>query len=70
MIAKRLFAPLLVAAPLLGGCVIQAGDTYAAPRAAPAPVEATAPVAAPKKAKNVILFIGDGMGISTIIERV
>jgi alkaline phosphatase len=48
----------------LGGCVIQAGDTYATPRTASAPAAAPAP--APKKAKNVILFIGDGMGISTI----
>ncbi len=65
MTTKRLFAPLLAAAAVpLGGCVIQAGDTYAAPRAAPAPLQAAAP--APAKAKNVILFIGDGMGISTI----
>ncbi|MEO0419959.1 MAG: alkaline phosphatase [Pseudomonadota bacterium] len=64
MTAKRLMAPLLAAAAFgLGGCVVQAGDTYAAPRQAPPP---PAPVEAPAKAKNVILFIGDGMGISTI----
>ena len=66
MTTKRLFAPLLVAAALpLGGCVIAAGDTYvesASPRAESAPVEAPAKA----RAKNVILFIGDGMGISTI----
>ncbi|MEL6486221.1 MAG: alkaline phosphatase, partial [Pseudomonadota bacterium] len=63
MTMKRFVTPLLVAAALpLGGCVIKAGDTYAAPRAA-AP---TAPAPQTKTAKNVILFIGDGMGISTI----
>jgi len=68
MTAKRpfapLFAPVLLGAALtLGGCVIQAGDTYAA---LPAPRAAPVQAAAPAKAKNVILFIGDGMGISTI----
>ncbi|MEO0588955.1 MAG: alkaline phosphatase [Pseudomonadota bacterium] len=65
MTVKRFLAPLAFAAALpLGGCVIQAGDTYAAPRAAPTAAAAPAPRA--KTAKNVILFIGDGMGISTI----
>ncbi len=70
MTAKRPFAQFLapilataIALPL-GGCVIAAGgDTYvesASPRAEAAPASARA------KAKNVILFIGDGMGISTI----
>ncbi|MEM6585674.1 MAG: alkaline phosphatase [Pseudomonadota bacterium] len=42
-------------------------DTYV-DRVVPAdaPAVAQRPVAAPTKAKNVILFIGDGMGISTI----
>lgn len=62
--SKRHFAMLIATAALpLGGCVIQAGDTYTGvpvARAAPAPVTEAA------RAKNVILFIGDGMGISTI----
>lgn len=63
MISKRAFAPILAVASLsLGGCVIQGGDTYTT---RPAPVQQAAP-AKPAKAKNVILFIGDGMGISTI----
>ncbi|MEO1730671.1 MAG: alkaline phosphatase [Pseudomonadota bacterium] len=62
MLPTRVFAFALAAASLpLGGCVIQGGDSYTS-RAAPAPQAAPAP----KKAKNVILFIGDGMGISTI----
>ncbi|MEM6476491.1 MAG: alkaline phosphatase [Pseudomonadota bacterium] len=59
----RSFALMLVSAALsLGGCVYNGGDRYT-PAATERPV-ATAP--AEKKAKNVILFIGDGMGISTI----
>ncbi len=71
MTAKRPIAPLIApfllgAALTLGGCVIQAGDTYAA---APTPRAAPVQAAAPAKAKNVILFIGDGMGIFTGIAR-
>lgn len=66
MTAKRLLAPVLAALALsLGGCVVAAGDTYvesASPRVASK--QSAAPATA--KAKNVILFIGDGMGISTI----
>ena len=66
---KRPFAASLIAAVALplGGCVTASGDTYV-DRAVPAdaPTVAQTPVAAPTKAKNVILFIGDGMGISTI----
>ncbi len=64
MFAKRHFAILLATAALpLGGCVIQGGDTYSGVADRPAPV-AQAPQS--ERAKNVILFIGDGMGISTI----
>lgn len=65
MTVKRFLAPLAFAAALpLGGCVIKGGDTYVAPRTPPAADVAPAPQT--KTAKNVILFIGDGMGISTI----
>lgn len=43
---------------------VQTGDSYYV--AANAAVDARAQGIAPKKAKNVILFIGDGMGISTL----
>ena len=72
MTAKRLLAPLIATAALpLGGCVIAAGDTYVEASsqraAAQDPIrQAPAAATAAKKAKNVILFIGDGMGISTI----
>ncbi|KPF63916.1 alkaline phosphatase [Porphyrobacter sp. AAP60] len=56
MTPSRVLIALVAAALPLGACA-----TTAEPR--PAPV---AQLAAPAKAKNVILFIGDGMGISTI----
>jgi alkaline phosphatase len=66
MLLKRALFPLIAATSIpLGGCVIQGGDNYTAPRASAQPVAQPA-APAPKKAKNVILFIGDGMGISTI----
>lgn len=72
MTAKRPFKPFIAAvlfgaALPLGGCVVTAGDTYSVPAAAPAAAPAS-PRAAPAtaKAKNVILFIGDGMGVSTV----
>ncbi|MEP1605746.1 MAG: alkaline phosphatase, partial [Marinomonas sp.] len=53
---------IAVAALPLGACSYdQSGQSVAS---TPAPVMQQAE--APKKAKNVILFIGDGMGISTI----
>ena len=45
----------------LGACATTQGSTAPVASASPA-----APAQAPAKAKNVILFIGDGMGISTI----
>ena len=57
---KRNFAALLAATTLsLGACTTDGGAQSIA--SASQPVEAEAP-----RAKNVILFIGDGMGISTI----
>ncbi len=67
MSVSRFSAAILASAALtLGGCVIQAGDTYNGsasnrPAVAAAPAYEEAP-----RAKNVIMFIGDGMGISTI----
>ncbi|WP_299196167.1 alkaline phosphatase [uncultured Erythrobacter sp.] len=67
MTAKRFTAALLASASLtLGGCVIQAGDTYSGSAANRPVIEADPDVAEAPRAKNVILFIGDGMGISTI----
>ena len=43
---------------------VQAGDSYYVK--ASAAVKGRAAERAPKKAKNVILFVGDGMGITTI----
>lgn len=71
MIPTRALIALLAAALPVGGCVTTINtngatgysDARRAPAAAPAPAKAPA---APGKAKNVILFIGDGMGISTI----
>ena len=58
-------ALLLCSAALpLGGCVVQSGDVYTTGSASTA--VRPAPEAPRAKAKNVILFIGDGMGISTI----
>lgn len=68
MSAKRLLAPILrptllaAAAVPLAGCVIQAGDTYTS-TVAERPANTWQEEG---RAKNVILFIGDGMGISTI----
>ena len=57
MSIRTIFLATTAAALALGGCTAtMAGE---APQAA-----ATAP--APTKAKNVILFIGDGMGVSTV----
>jgi alkaline phosphatase len=59
MIRNPMFAPLMLGAALsLGACSTDGGN---APLAS-----VSQPVATPAKAKNVILFIGDGMGISTI----
>ncbi len=59
LIGKRIAAALLATVALpLGGCVIQGGDTYTSTSAPPQDQQ--------PRAKNVILFIGDGMGISTI----
>ena len=60
-----------VAAPVLAGPVLETpvkDDFWAAGRAALA--ERMAVVNRPKRARNVILMIGDGMGIATIIERI
>jgi len=63
MNVKRAFLPLFVAASVsLGGCVYDGGQ-----RSVPSASDlAKSGSVAPAKAKNVILFIGDGMGISTI----
>ena len=55
---RALFTLALAAVPL-GGCATTASSDVAA---APQPAASVAPA----KAKNVIVFIGDGMGISTI----
>lgn len=62
MTTIRAMIALLAAALPLGGCVTTINTTGLSD-ARPAPM---AEAAAPKQAKNVILFIGDGMGISTI----
>lgn len=62
MIRTRSFSALLVGAALsLGACSTDQGTTSVA--SASQPVAATP---ASENARNVILFIGDGMGISTI----
>lgn len=61
-IFRRSSLVLALAAVPLGACSYDQGARGVA--SAPAPVMEQAQ--APKKAKNVILFIGDGMGISTI----
>lgn len=62
MIRNRSFASLLVGAALtLGACSTDGSNASLASASQPV---ATAP--SPARAKNVILFIGDGMGISTI----
>ncbi len=69
MTMKKIAAALIATIALpLGGCVIQEGDTYtsAAAPAPGAPETGTSEAATEPRAKNVILFIGDGMGISTI----
>jgi alkaline phosphatase len=62
-ITRAMIALLAAAALPLGGCVatINTNGATGYSDARPAPV-----AKAPSKAKNVILFIGDGMGISTI----
>lgn len=56
----RLLAAILTTTALsLGACTMSEGNAPLASASATAPAEAP-------KAKNVILFIGDGMGISTI----
>lgn len=65
MTTTRAVIALLAAALPLSGCMttINTNGATGYSDARPAPV---AQPAAPRKAKNVILFIGDGMGISTI----
>ncbi len=59
---KRLAAAIFATTALsLGACTMQGGSAPLASASQPASVVADAP-----RAKNVILFIGDGMGISTI----
>ncbi len=68
MTLTRTFGLILAGAALpLGGCVYNGGQKYV-PNASDLAAQeaATAPAATEKKAKNVILFIGDGMGVSTI----
>lgn len=59
---------LALAGLSLSGCVYNGGQKYVPTASDLAARDAaiSAEQAAPKKAKNVILFIGDGMGISTI----
>jgi alkaline phosphatase len=71
MIRTRPFNCLLALAALpLAACQTAEGGTSVASASAPAPEltseSAQKPAPEPSKAKNVILFIGDGMGISTI----
>ncbi|MFU7526904.1 alkaline phosphatase [Qipengyuania sp. ASV99] len=73
MITKRIFASLLASAALpLGACsttVNYYGEergVQSVPLAQAGAVEMPADVQKSPRAKNVILFIGDGMGISTI----
>ncbi len=65
MTPTRALIALIVAALPLGGCVATI-NTNGATGYSDARPAALAQPAAPRKAKNVILFIGDGMGISTI----
>ncbi|QUL37088.1 alkaline phosphatase [Erythrobacter sp. JK5] len=65
MISSTKFAAALAFAALpLAACSTTNNYTYPDSAAGSAEVARTAP--APQRAKNVILFIGDGMGISTI----
>ena len=62
MIRSRPFTALLFGAALsLGACSTDNGSAQMQSAS-----QLVSQEAAPKKAKNVILFIGDGMGISTI----
>jgi alkaline phosphatase len=65
MTTTRALIALLAAALPLGGCVTTINTNGAAGYSDARPAQ-VAQAAAPGKAKNVILFIGDGMGISTI----
>ena len=68
MTATRPLAALLAAILPLGGCVASINNNYATGYSDDGRIETAraAPAPSPAKAKNVILFIGDGMGISTI----
>jgi alkaline phosphatase len=62
MICSRPFwIALLTTALSLAGCSAHAGGSPIAPTAIPEPG-----LAAEQRARNVILFIGDGMGVSTV----
>lgn len=70
MTAYRLLAPLIAAlttaaAPALAADLPQAHDVYFA-RSEARLAEIAAQKAPPRRAKNVILFIGDGMGLTTV----
>jgi alkaline phosphatase len=65
MTTTRALIALLAATLPLGGCVTTINTNGAAGYSDARPAQ-VAQAAAPGKAKNVILFIGDGMGISTI----
>ncbi len=59
-----LAATLALAALPLGACSTTTYNTYGAEPAGASQAASQAPQ--PKRAKNVILFIGDGMGVSTV----
>ena len=61
---RTLAAILATTALSLGACTTDGGSAPIASASTPAP--AAAPASEQPRAKNVILFIGDGMGISTI----
>ncbi len=62
MTSKPAIAFLLASASLSLGACAYTGQPQSTPRAADLAMDETAPT----RAKNVILFIGDGMGVSTV----
>ncbi len=63
----RILAALVATTALsLGACTTDDGTAPVASASSRAPAASTPPPAPAERAKNVILFIGDGMGISTI----
>ena len=66
MTGLRIALAIGTSALTLGGCATASADRPMEAARFPAPTPAPAPAPASNRAKNVILFIGDGMGISTV----